>query len=305
MSNMTRKPVVKTYLSVLIVFGGSFIFQGTVLGSDRITRMERSFGSGKNPPSRPNSYWDDPYRRPYFDNSTTRNVTAPLGKTAYLHCRIRQIGDRTVSWVRQKDLHILTVGRYTYTSDQRFTSLHLDDSDDWTLKIQYTQKKDGGIYECQVSSEPKISLPIRLNVVVAKATIPGGPNMYVQSGSTINLTCIISDSSAPPVYVFWYHNGRMINYDSVRGVQVKTETGPTTVSRLKIENVKTTDSGDYSCTPSYADPANITVHVINGEKPAAMHHGVTSVGVGVCVQPILVLMLVQFVQRCVSDVIGR
>ncbi|XP_067127854.1 tyrosine-protein kinase receptor TYRO3-like [Centruroides vittatus] len=242
---------------------------------DPFTRTERSIGGSKaEPPSRPNSYWDDPHYRPYFDNSTERNITAQLGKAAYLHCRIRQLGDRTVSWVRQRDLHILTVGRYTYTSDQRFTCIHLENSDIWTLEVKYTQKRDAGIYECQVSTEPKMSLSIMLNVVVARASIPEGPNLYIQSGSTINLTCIITESTTPPVFVFWYHDDRMINYDSTRGgIKVTTERGPTTVSRLQIHNAKPSDSGKYSCMPSYADPANITVHVLNGEKPAAMQHG--------------------------------
>lgn len=67
--------------------------------------------------------------------------------------------------MRQRDLHILTVGKYTYTSDQRFTSIHMENSEIWTLEIKYTQKKDAGVYECQVSTEPKMSLSIRLNVV--------------------------------------------------------------------------------------------------------------------------------------------
>ncbi|XP_023217411.1 zwei Ig domain protein zig-8-like isoform X2 [Centruroides vittatus] len=248
--------------------------EGIEFSSEIFTRTERSFGGSKvEPPSRPNSYWDDPHYRPSFDNTTERNVTAQLGKTAYLHCRIRQLGDRTVSWVRQRDLHILTVGRYTYTSDQRFTSLHMDDSEDWTLEIRFAQKKDAGVYECQISTEPKMSLSITLNVVVAKATIPEGPHLYIQSGNTINLTCIITESTSPPVYVFWYHDDKVINYDSTRGIRVATEKGPTTISRLQIHNAHPSDSGNYSCVPSYADPANITVHVLNGEKPAAMQHG--------------------------------
>lgn len=249
--------------------------EGIEFSSEIFTRTERSFGGSKvEPPSRPNSYWDDPHYRPSFDNTTERNVTAQLGKTAYLHCRIRQLGDRTVSWVRQRDLHILTVGRYTYTSDQRFTSLHMDDSEDWTLEIRFAQKRDAGVYECQISTEPKMSLSITLNVVVAKATIPEGPHLYIQSGNTINLTCIITESTSPPVYVFWYHDDKVINYDSTRGgIRVATEKGPTTISRLQIHNAHPSDSGNYSCVPSYADPANITVHVLNGEKPAAMQHG--------------------------------
>ncbi|GFQ68958.1 hypothetical protein TNCT_548231 [Trichonephila clavata] len=34
---------------------------------------------------------------PYFDNSTSKNVTTTSGKTAYLPCRVRHLGDRTVS----------------------------------------------------------------------------------------------------------------------------------------------------------------------------------------------------------------
>nr|XP_037290077.1 LOW QUALITY PROTEIN: lachesin-like [Rhipicephalus microplus] len=233
-------------------------------------------GSSGEPPSRPTAYWDDPHFRPRFDNSTERNVTAQLGKSAFLHCKIRQLGDRTVSWVRQRDLHILTVGTYTYTSDQRFHSIHLEGSEDWTLEIRYTQKWDAGVYECQVSTEPKMSLNISLSVVVAKARIPEGSNLYIQSGNTINLTCVVTDTRTPPVYVFWYHDDRMINYDSSRreGIRVVTEDGPaTTVSRLQVLDAATRDSGNYSCIPSYADPANITVHVLNGEKPAAMQHG--------------------------------
>ncbi|KAH6939343.1 hypothetical protein HPB50_017280 [Hyalomma asiaticum] len=54
-------------------------------------------GSSGEPPSRPSAYWDDPHFRPRFDNSTERNVTAQLGKSAFLHCKIRQLGDRTVA----------------------------------------------------------------------------------------------------------------------------------------------------------------------------------------------------------------
>lgn len=100
---------------------------------------------------------------------------------------------------------------------------------------------------------------------VAKATIPEGPLLYVQSGSNINLTCIVTENATPPVYVFWYHDDRMINYDSQRGgIKVTTDKGPTTISRLQIFSAQSSDSGNYSCQPSYADPANITVHVLNG-----------------------------------------
>lgn len=234
--------------------------------------------------SKHNSFWDDHHdknhQQPYFDNSTVTNVTSQLGTTTYLNCRVKQLGDRTVSWIRRHDFHILTSGLYTYTNDQRFHAIHLDRSDDWTLQIKYVQKRDEGMYECQVTWDHGIlSLFVTLNVVVPKASIIGAPDYYIKSGSTINLTCTITQSPEPPVYVFWYHNERMINYDTMRGgITVKTEKGEVTSSTLLIANAQHSDSGNYTCSPSSTEPTSITVHVLNGDKPAPIKDPQTSTG---------------------------
>lgn len=36
---------------------------------------------------------------PYFDTMTPRNVTALVGKSAYLGCRVRNLGNKTVSTI--------------------------------------------------------------------------------------------------------------------------------------------------------------------------------------------------------------
>lgn len=244
------------------------------------------------PRGRPNDRLDDPHFHPYFDDIIETNVTFQVSKTAYLHCSIRQLGDRVVSWVRQKDLHILTVGKYTYTTDQRFTSIHMDNSDDWTLEIRDTRKKDSGVYECQVSTEPKMSLAIQLNIIVVEAYISEGPILYIKSGSPVNLTCHVKDQVGT-VFLFWYHNGRVLDVDEKkhRGIDVFTEFGHTTISRLFIAKAKLSDSGNYSCQPSYAEPANITLQVLNGEKPAAMQHGRQNTGCTKAASFLLVALL--------------
>lgn len=70
-----------------------------------------------------------------------------------------------VSWMRKRDMHILSAGISTYTSDLRFQVIHPDKSENWTLQIKSPQLRDSGIYECQVSTEPKMSLNYTLNVV--------------------------------------------------------------------------------------------------------------------------------------------
>lgn len=40
---------------------------------------------------------DEPRSGPYVDTTSSKNVTALLGKTAYLNCRVKNLGNKTVS----------------------------------------------------------------------------------------------------------------------------------------------------------------------------------------------------------------
>lgn len=62
-------------------------------------------------------------------------------------------------------MNILTVGVFTYTNDKRFQALHSTGSSEWTLKILAPKLEDSGVYECQVSTEPKLSRAFMLDVV--------------------------------------------------------------------------------------------------------------------------------------------
>ncbi|XP_042221618.1 uncharacterized protein LOC121866087, partial [Homarus americanus] len=222
-----------------------------------------------------------PLSGPSIDETNSKNITAQLGKTAVLNCRIKYLGGKTVSWMRSRDLHLLTVGRFTYTSDDRFRSVHQPGSEDWLLKIHYAQHRDAGAYECQISTTPPMSKVVWLTVVEAVTRVLGGPDLYINSGSTINLTCVVNHSPEPPPYIFWYHESELLSYDSPwGGITVVTEHGPTSSSRLLIQRATVTDAGRYTCRPANADPHHIMVHIIPNEHPAAIHHkNGTSVGV--------------------------
>ena len=70
-----------------------------------------------------------------------------------------------VSWIRKSDGHLLTVDSDTFIGDGRFQVLHPVNSDTWTLLLRGGHGSDSGQYECQISSEPKLSLVYQLNVV--------------------------------------------------------------------------------------------------------------------------------------------
>ncbi|XP_077294947.1 neurotrimin-like [Arctopsyche grandis] len=208
-----------------------------------------------------------------LDNNTMTNVTSQLGSTAFLNCPGKNIGDRgQISWIRRRDWHILSSGMFTYTNDERFQILHGESSDDWTLQIKYVQKRDNGTYECQISTGTGlISHYVNLNIVIPEALILGSGEHHVDTGSVISLVCIIEKSPTPPQYVFWYHNERMINYDTARGgITVETEPGTKTQSRLTIRGARDTDSGNYTCSASNTEPASIFVFVTEGDKMAAI-----------------------------------
>ncbi|XP_011342726.1 zwei Ig domain protein zig-8 isoform X2 [Ooceraea biroi] len=216
------------------------------------------------------------------DNNTVSNVTVQLGGTAFLHCKVRNLAERTVSdaeisWIRRRDFHVLTSSMFTYTNDERFQVLHPEGSDDWTLQIKYVQERDNGTYECQVSRSTGIlSHFVNLNIVIPEAFILGSDEHHVDVGSIINLVCIIEKSPTPPQYVFWYHNNRMINYDTTRGsVTVQTDPGPTQ-SRLTIRQAVESDTGNYTCSASNTKPASIFVFVTEGDKMAAIQRRKTS-----------------------------
>uniref|UniRef100_A0A8W7Q3A0 Ig-like domain-containing protein n=1 Tax=Anopheles coluzzii TaxID=1518534 RepID=A0A8W7Q3A0_ANOCL len=85
-----------------------------------------------------------------------------------------------VSWVRHRDIHLLTVGRYTYTSDQRFRAIHHPHTEDWSLQIKYPQHRDSGIYECQISTTPHMSHFVHLNVIGKHRSPTAQPSSWVK-----------------------------------------------------------------------------------------------------------------------------
>ncbi|XP_065355378.1 uncharacterized protein LOC135949859 [Calliphora vicina] len=223
--------------------------------------------------------------QPYFDLTMPRNITARAGQIANINCRVENLGDKSVSWIRKRDLHILTAGLLTYTSDDRFKVTRTLDRKQWSLHIKYAQPRDSGIYECQVNTEPKMSMAFRLNVIVippdAKASISGPADLYVKIGSAITLTCHIKQPSSAhdigPIH--WYRGPYILTPFVVhpneaaidmQRISMESKLGDKLQSRLRISNAQLADSGNYTCMPTTAEAASVVVNVLNDESPAAM-----------------------------------
>ncbi|XP_068202992.1 zwei Ig domain protein zig-8-like [Palaemon carinicauda] len=221
--------------------------------------------------------------QPFFGNAPT-NRTILSGQTAYLECRVHLLGNKTVTWMRVRDFHILTIGPVSYTRDERIKVFHDERTDDWTLQIRYSQPKDSGVYKCQVNSRPKIVRNFFLKVTTKDEfegqlykmassnrkydgydTCITGPRVrFVESGGTLTLECIVTYVKTPPPSLLWYKGNHLLDYNSPRGgISLKVETsGDQTVSKLLLYSFRPKeDSGNYTCLPFNAPSASTTVYV--------------------------------------------
>ncbi|KAL7740601.1 hypothetical protein ACLKA6_009485 [Drosophila palustris] len=94
------------------------------------------------------------------------------------------------------------------------------DAREWTLHVKSPQAKDSGIYECQVNTEPKMSMAFQLNIIEispdAKAIISGPHDLHFKSGSAIILNCVVTQPSVKDIGpIYWYRGEHMITpFDS-------------------------------------------------------------------------------------------
>ncbi|XP_042877175.1 zwei Ig domain protein zig-8-like [Penaeus japonicus] len=176
-----------------------------------------------------------------------------------------------VSWVRHRDIHVLTVGRFTFTNDDRFEAHHEDGSNEWVLKLRYPTTNDSGIYECQINTKPTRTQLITLDVVEPQAVITAGHELYLNLGSRLQLTCRVVNAPTTSEFLLWYHEEKVANYDVEHVEVTMSHVNGTTVSTLTLEEAQVHNSGTYTCSPSNAREASVLVHVLRaGEHPAAM-----------------------------------
>ena len=151
-----------------------------------------------------------PTRPPKFLGPATLNLTAMVGATVVLPCRVTHLGSASLSWVRlagsnpeASHLTVLSSGTTLFSSSPRLALLHHEGSPDWTLQITGVILRDGGMYECQVNTQlftlsqrlfqvntdPKMSRVVNLAVVEGSGTVGPGPALALQVAANNCFLC--------------------------------------------------------------------------------------------------------------------
>lgn len=227
-----------------------------------------------------NTPTDRPEPTPSFLYSEA-DLTIQEGHHAFFNCKIQHLRNKTVSWIRKSDGHILFIGDIKFVDDKRFDLLPSSGYGDWTLRIQFVAAEDHGNYECQISTSPKLSKIFHLNVVVPSVKIQGDKEIYIESGSSVALRCVISNWLIKPKVVFWYRDGVRL-LDGFNGVTTNDEDlviggSATIVSHLSLAQADPRlHSGKYQCAPEGIKPTEIKLYVIKDQNIAAMQREVNT-----------------------------
>nr|XP_045625013.1 protein amalgam-like isoform X1 [Procambarus clarkii] len=179
------------------------------------------------------------------------------GSSVTLNCTIEDAGDVSVTWTRDKV--VLTVDRLRYTRDERVSALHESGSRDHGLRFARVQPRDSGVFRCHVDTHPEQVAEVKLIVIDAYSVIFGSSEVSVAEGATLYLLCMVLQVSDVPEYILWYHNTNVVDY-SRKSISVKTDE-ETRSSELQVRNINHTDAGNYTCEPSNATPAFVSIAV--------------------------------------------
>ncbi|XP_068237556.1 lachesin-like, partial [Palaemon carinicauda] len=187
---------------------------------------------------------------------------------------VKNLHNYTVSWVRGRDIRLLTAATATYTSEERFVVAKLAGGSQWLLKIHYVRLNDAGVYLCQVSTSPPITLSIDLSVQESVARILPGPEVYVQLGSRLEVICQI-EGCPPPALLTWTRAGNPLPTGApveTSNIMEKNMSVPVAKLTLFKAVASAADTGNYSCSSKCTKNVGVAVHVLKGEELAAMQH---------------------------------
>ncbi|XP_017049016.1 limbic system-associated membrane protein isoform X2 [Drosophila ficusphila] len=183
------------------------------------------------------------------------NMTAPVGRDAFLTCVVQDLGPYKVAWLRVDTQTILTIQNHVITKNQRI-GIANSEHKTWTMRIKDIKESDKGWYMCQINTDPMKSQMGYLDVVVPPDILdyPTSTDMVVREGSNVTLKCAATGSPEPT-----------ITWRRESGVPIELASGEEVLSiegtDLIIPNVRRHHMGAYLCIASNGVPPSVSKRI--------------------------------------------
>ncbi|XP_039950790.1 limbic system-associated membrane protein isoform X3 [Bactrocera tryoni] len=183
------------------------------------------------------------------------NVTASVGREAFLTCVVQDLGSFKVAWLRVDTQTILTIQNHVITKNQRI-GITNSEHKTWTMKIKDIKENDKGWYMCQINTDPMKSQMGYLDVVVPPDILdyPTSTDMVVREDSNVTLKCAATGSPEPTI-TWRRENG--VPIELANGSEVLSVEGVT----LVLPRVKRQHMGAYLCIASNGVPPSVSKRI--------------------------------------------
>ncbi|CAD7086455.1 unnamed protein product [Hermetia illucens] len=184
------------------------------------------------------------------------NVTVPVGRDAFLTCKVHDLVAFKVAWLRVDTQTILTIQNHVITKNQRIGISHTEHRI-WQLRIRDVRESDRGWYMCQINTDPMKSQVGYLDVVVPPDILDfeTSRDIVVDEGQNATLTC--SASGLPPPTITWRREKEKPIL-SVGGKEVFSIES----QNLSLKNVNRHYMGAYLCIASNGIPPTVSKRVL-------------------------------------------
>nr|XP_036232496.1 opioid-binding protein/cell adhesion molecule homolog [Bactrocera oleae] len=197
------------------------------------------------------------------------NVTASVGREAFLTCVVQDLGSFKVAWLRVDTQTILTIQNHVITKNQRI-GITNSEHKTWTMKIKDIKESDKGWYMCQINTDPMKSQMGYLDVVVPPDILdyPTSTDMVVREDSNVTLKCAATGSPEPT-----------ITWRRENGVPIELANGSEALRcNFDFARVKRQHMGAYLCIASNGVPPSVSKRITFIVHCVKYTSGVTEIG---------------------------
>ncbi|XP_035726747.1 lachesin-like isoform X1 [Vespa mandarinia] len=208
-----------------------------------------------------------------------QNVTIPQGRDATFTCVVKNLGGYRVSpssstsgdhsggakarvaWIKADTKAILAIHEHVITNNARLSVTH-NDQNTWTLNIRGARKEDGGVYMCQVNTNPMKSQSAFLEVVIPPDIISEetSNDLMVPEGSSAKLVCKARGYPKPDIVWKREDGSEIISRAGLSGGKTKTLTAEG--EHLVLSKVTRGEMGAYLCIASNGVPPSVSKRIM-------------------------------------------